>query len=74
MTNTENHELSTADVQEALIALLEGYAEDEVAELVTDQVRMATTFSNEGLMTSNLGVVVSLKDGSQFQITIVRSR
>lgn len=31
------------------------------------------TFAREGLMTANAGLVVTLADGSEFQVTIVRS-
>jgi hypothetical protein len=74
MTNTEVHELSPSDVQDALLALLDGFAEDEVAELVTDQLRSVRSFAEDGVMTNNAGVVLTLTDGSEFQITIVRSR
>jgi hypothetical protein len=32
------------------------------------------TFSQQGLMTSNPGLVITLRDGSEFQLQIVRSR
>lgn len=38
------------------------------------EVEDATTFENAGVMTSNKGVVVTLPDGSQFQVTVVKSR
>jgi hypothetical protein len=34
----------------------------------------AETFEERGLLTSDAGIVLSLADGSEFQITIVRSR
>jgi len=33
-----------------------------------------STFEERGLLTSDEGIVLSLADGSEFQITIVRSR
>ena len=32
------------------------------------------TFADAGIMTNNAGLVVRMKDGSEFQITIVQSR
>jgi len=37
-------------------------------------VTMLATFEALGLMTGNAGLVVRLDDGSEFQVTIVRSR
>lgn len=34
----------------------------------------AQTFEDVGLLTRNDGIVLSLADGSEFQITVVRSR
>jgi hypothetical protein len=34
----------------------------------------AATFADEGVMTLNKGLVVRLSDGSEFQLSIVRSR
>jgi hypothetical protein len=31
------------------------------------------TFENSGVLTSNKGLVVKMKDGSEFQVTIVKS-
>ena len=33
-----------------------------------------STFEERGLLTSDAGIVLSLADGSEFQITVVRSR
>lgn len=33
-----------------------------------------TTFAEAGLLTGNIGVVLRMADGSEFQITIVQSR
>jgi hypothetical protein len=34
----------------------------------------APTFADEGVMTTDAGLVIYTSDGSQFQLTIVRSR
>lgn len=39
-----------------------------------DDARGITTFEDAGVMTRNKGVVLRMEDGSEFQITIVRSR
>lgn len=45
---------------------------DDVADLIVGaDVR---TFEDAGILTNNKGLVVRLPDGSEFQLTIVRSR
>lgn len=68
-------------LQDALKTLLEEIAfmdeEDrEDAGLGDDlaDVKRVRTFGEEGVMTNNAGLVVTTADGSQFQLTIVRSR
>lgn len=39
-----------------------------------DGVRGTATFADAGIMTRNAGLVVTMDDGEEFQITIVRSR
>ncbi len=56
-----------------LRAVLEG--ELEVNESFDpDGVREVATFEDAGVMTMNRGLVVTMDDGAEFQITIVRSR
>lgn len=50
-------------------ALAEVLETTEELEVVT-----CSSFEDEGLMTSNSGVVVRLANGQQFQLTVVRSR
>jgi hypothetical protein len=45
---------------------------DAVDDVVT--VVDANSFANEGVLTTDAGLVLYMSDGSQFQITIVRSR
>lgn len=42
-------------------------------EICWENLRVQT-FDEAGLMTRNSGLVISLPDGSEFQLTIVRSR
>jgi hypothetical protein len=45
---------------------------DESGESV--EVLSAVSFEDAGLLTSNRGVVVRLADGSEYQVTVTRSR
>ncbi|MBX3387687.1 MAG: hypothetical protein KF768_14050 [Phycisphaeraceae bacterium] len=47
-------------------------ARDLVTE--TEEVRSVTTFERAQLLTNNAGLVLRMKDGSVFQISIVQSR
>ncbi len=59
-----------AELERWLQSVLECVDEDEVPELAECSVR---TFTEAGLLTRDRGVVVTLADGSEFQLTIVRS-
>ena len=54
----------------------EGTLADYLRDMVDDAegVTDAVTFRDAGLLTSNVGVVLRLADGAEFQITIVQSR
>jgi hypothetical protein len=56
------------DGMELVVALAETTRDDEI------QIINAATFADEGVMTTNAGLVVYLSDGSQFHLTIVSSR
>ena len=69
------------ELQDALKTLLEEIAcmdeEDrEDAGLGDDlaDVKRVRTFDEEGVLTNNAGLVITMADGSEMQITIVRSR
>lgn len=59
-------------LEEGMLALLRGYAED--AEELTDAVSRVHTFEDEGVMTSDRGLLVTMTDGSEYQVTIVQRR
>ena len=64
------------EMQDALIRLLEDEAMSDyftAGESEVD-VRDIETFKDAGVLTNNAGIVLRLMDGSEFQITIVRSR
>ena len=60
-------------VQNALLELVadEGH---EAFDDAGDGFDSVSTFNDAGVMTYNKGLVVRLRDGSEYQITIVRSR
>ena len=62
------------DMVQAISDALE--AADERARDDGDEetIRSLVTFDDAGLMTSNSGLVVRIADGSEYQITVVRSR
>lgn len=82
--------LSERDLQAVLLAVLMGEAnptealptdtttyEKDDAEADGESevwIDSAATFADDGVMTLNKGLVVRLSDGSEFQLSIVRSR
>jgi len=46
----------------------------EAIEMYGEQVKGIQTFEEAGMLTNNEGVIVRIKDGSEFQITVVKSR
>jgi len=58
----DNKEL-TAALQEAL---------DDLD--VEDEIRRVETFEEVGMLTNDTGLVITMQDGSEFQLTIVQSR
>ena len=60
------------DIEEALLNLAFQTGED--VEDFTEQLQSALSFDAAGMMTRNRGVIFRMKDGSEFQITIVKSK
>jgi hypothetical protein len=56
------------NLETILIDALEYYQEEEGTKIKT------RTYSDVGMLTTDRGLVVSLPDGSQFQVTIVQSK
>lgn len=63
-------EITELDVREALAALFLG---EEILEESLFEEAGINSFEEAGLLTKNEGLVVYLRDGSEFQITIVKS-
>lgn len=64
-------ESTETEVEEALRAVLQFCV--SVSDTILDDA-MAETFEKAGVMTMNRGLVVRLKDGCEYQLTIVQSR
>ena len=58
-------------IQEALQGVLEGWWEPQESALMDCRVR---TFEEAGLLLRNKGLVITLPDDTEYQLTIVRSR
>jgi len=69
--NRENLGVTDEIVQEALFGILAGEWDAENSALESVEVR---TFEDAGVMTYNKGLVITLPDGTEYQLTIVRSR
>ncbi|MDP9411164.1 MAG: hypothetical protein M3P70_11810 [Actinomycetota bacterium] len=70
---------SAEHVERALLWTLQedgGFAAELADELADDEVAVerVVTFADDGVLTDNRGLVLRLSDGSEFQLTIVRSR
>lgn len=46
----------------------------DAAQEIAEAVRDVSTFSEAGVLTSNAGLVIRMRDGREFQLTIVQSR
>ena len=69
----ESQEHVTEDtMQDGLMELISEAAEDSF-EIGWEEAEVRT-FEQAGIMTYNKGLVISLPDGTEFQLTIVQSR
>ena len=59
------------DIETTLLEL--EYQTGEDGDPIIEQLHSAASFEDRGIMTRNRGVVFRMKDGSEFQITIVKS-
>ena len=73
--------MNETELQDALKSLLREIAlmdEDHASDLgVPDDLvnlRRVRTYQDDGVLTQNAGLVITTADGSEFQLTIVRSR
>ena len=65
-------------LKEILLALINarGDEDDEVAELaeLLPPIESVATYAEEGVLTTDKGLIIEFEDGTAFQVTIVRSR
>jgi hypothetical protein len=69
-------QMTEEDLQFSLQELIEAWQGPMVSEdgEKESDVERSETFREAGILSNNKGLVVRLEDGSEFQITIVRSR
>ncbi len=53
------------------LEMLDTFAEIEEETITIDNI---STFEEDGILTTNTGIVVKLSDKSEFQVTILRSK
>ncbi len=73
--------MNEKELQDALKTLLREIAlmdEDKAADVgvpaVLVNLRRVRTYEEEGVLTNNAGLVITTADGSELQVTIVKSR
>ena len=67
----EDEQFDESTLQDALRELItEGY---DSSEICWENLRV-NTFEEAGVLTYNKGLVIALPDGTEYQLTIVRSR
>ena len=67
-----NNEFTEETLQNGLRNLIEGTASDD-DDILWENLRVHT-FDEAGVMTRDAGLVITLPDGTEFQLTIVQSR
>ena len=60
-------------LQECLRSLLQGEAWEDAIPDELEDFRVCS-FAEDGVLTCNKGLVITLSDGSEYQLTIVQSR
>lgn len=75
MATTDTQEtLTDHELADKLLDLLTGAVDPLDDDELFERVDHVGTFADQGVMTLNAGLVVRLADGSEFQLTVVRSR
>jgi hypothetical protein len=64
-------EVTEKVVEDALYGILTGCWDTEDSALEGSQIK---TFEQDGVLTYNKGLVITLPNGTEYQLTIVRSR
>lgn len=71
MYDDEEMEFTEEAMEEGLRCLIEG--EEDENKICWEDMQVQT-FAEAGVMTRNNGLVITLPDGSEYQLSIVRSR
>jgi len=66
--------VNAEDVAGVIEDLLRAVVEDEDGDAVELQGALLVSFRRAGLLTRNEGVVITLADGAEFQVTVIQSR
>ena len=70
--------MTTETLRDALITVLTEmpHSDDRMQDIPGElfEVRRVRSFNDAGVMSSDAGIVLTAKDGSEFQITVVRSK
>ncbi len=66
--------MNAEDVAGVIEDLLRAVVEDEDGDAVELQGALLVSFRRAGLLMRDAGVVITLADGSEFQISVVQSR
>ena len=77
ITDTNDIKTRLGIIIEELIDVLETADPDpEIADLAeeVEGFERVSDFSDEGILTTDAGLVLSMSDGTEFQITIIRSK
>lgn len=61
-----------SDIEESLLSLLSEQLSDITSG--SDTATDVVTFEDSGLMTRDRGLVLTMSDGDEFQVTIVKSK
>jgi len=70
----DEHEMTQA-MMDLMNSAFEAAIDDEVeVPMELQNVRDMRTFENAGVLTSNAGFVIRMRDGAEYQVTLVRSR
>ncbi len=64
------------ETAEELAASLEDILDDLDSEcdVLADSIKRTVSFENAGVLTTDAGLIIKMNDGSEFQVTVVRSK
>ena len=65
--------MNAQDIEEMLEGIIDESTDNEDSSFGED-IKSVTSFSSAGMLSMNKGLVLTMQDGSEFQITIVQSK